>query len=150
MRDESDVWDARRLGLPVYPITSHLLSSLGCPTTLPLFVVLAREISCATDTQHRRIEMADPHAVQAFRIEDLVVALLRVDALLARKVAMRYRGILDPSRLCRRILAEGVVREATRVGLQEVAPDLPREGPSLPSESLLRQDRDGLVVGVRA
>ncbi len=145
-----DVEEARREQLPVYLLTPEIVSAFGYPVRFPPRLLVAREVAQAVDSTFAKIEFASREGVAAPRLEDVIVAMLRVDPLAARALARRNPELLDPQRLLVRVIEEQAQREATFVRLQEVAPAIPRTGDSVPSEALARQDRTNVVVGLRA
>ncbi len=144
-----DVDTARRYGVPVYLLTSELVTALGYPIVFPAQLLVAPEIDGAIDSPFPRIVVRSAEAALRPHIEDLVVALLRIDALAARGLAVRNRASVDPRQLLRRVLQAEMELEATRVNLQELAPAIPRIGTPLPQPLLEEQDRNSVVVGLR-
>jgi hypothetical protein len=150
VRGPEDVEVARSLGLPVYLLTPARAVELGAPTSFRPHLLVAQELDPAVDTDYPRIVIRFGECVRDPRIEDLVVALLSVDPLTARLLAMRNRTFIDPERLACRVIQEGVAAPATRVGLQELARGIPRVGPTWPRGTLEAHDRGHTVTGLRA
>jgi hypothetical protein len=123
---------------------------LGYPVVFPPHLLVARAVEGAVDSSFPRLVVAAPEAALRPGIEDIVVALLRIDALAARGVATRNRASIDPVHLLRRVVQADVEREATWVNLQQFAPAIPKVGTPLPSAQLEEQDRTILVEGLRA
>lgn len=150
VRGPEDVDTARRMGLAVYLLTSGRLRQLGVPVRLRPHLLLAQELDAVVDTEFPRIVFRWGETLRTPRIEELVVALLSVDPLSARLLALRNRAFLDPRRLAERVVQEGVAAPATRVGLQALAPGIPAVGSPWPRRALEQHDRGHTVVGVRA
>lgn len=150
IRGPEDVEVARRLGLPIYLLTPARASELGAPTSFHPHLLVAQELDPAVDTVYPRIVIRFGECIRDPRIEDLVAALLSIDPLTARLLAMRSQTFIDPERLACRVIQEGVAGPATRVGLQELAGGIPRVGPTWPQETLEAHDRGHTVTGLRA
>jgi hypothetical protein len=150
LRTAEDVETARRYGIPVYLLTPELVTGLGYPVVFPPRLLVAQEVTAAVDTSFPRLVVSSTEAVRSPRIEDVIVALLRIDPLAARAVAVRNRRSVEPDQLLRRVVQAEVEGEATRVNLQELAPAIPRIGPVLPVELLREYDATPTVVGLRA
>lgn len=147
LRDARDVLSARRIHLPVSLLTSERVTALGYPIRFPPNLIVGQSLLPALDTSFPTIPFVDERAAGAPEIEDLIVALLSVDTLAARAVALRNRGLVDPIRLLCRVVREQEERRATLVRLQDVAPHIPSVGPPLPRQQLERQDRLNLPRG---
>lgn len=150
LRTAEDVETARRYGVPVYLLTPEVVTGLGYPVVFPPRLLVAQEVDPAVDTSFPRFVVSSPEAVRSLRIEDVIVALLRIDPLAARGVAVRNRSSVEPDQLLRRVVQAELEREATRVNLQELAPAIPRVGRPLPTELLREQDATPTVIGLRA
>jgi hypothetical protein len=148
--NSEDVDVSRRFKIPVYLLTPRLVTSLGYPGTFPEHLLLAREINDAVDCKYPRIVVSAATSVLRPTIEDIVVAMLKIDALAARGVAMRNRPSVEPLSLLRKVIQEDVEREATWVNLQEISPAIPMVGPHLDEALLETQDWTPEVVGLRA
>jgi hypothetical protein len=146
----ADVEVARRCGLAVYLITPERVTELGAATTFQPHLLVAQDLAPAVDTEYPRIVSRNGGCVRDPRIEDLVAALLSVDPLAARLLAMRNQKFIDPERLAHRVVQEGVTGPATRVGLQVLAPVIPRDGIAWPERTLREHDRGHVVTGLRA
>lgn len=145
-----DALEVYRLGAPVFLLTPELVTALGYPITFPPHLLTTRDFATAVDTQFPLIFVASSESARQPTLEDLVVAMLRVDALAARVVAARNRSSLDSLRLLRRVVQAEMEREATLVQLQDFAPLIPRMGKPLRRSQLAKVERDARVVGLRA
>jgi len=145
-----DAREARRLGLPVFILTPEIVTALGYPIDFPPQLLVAHALDPVVDSPLPRILAADSEAARWPTLEDVVVSLLRVDALAARGIAARHRLSIDPVQLLRRVVLAESEAEATWVNLQEFAPSIPRVGPTIPPSQLEEQDRAVQVVGLRA
>jgi hypothetical protein len=150
VRGPDDVAIARSLGLPVHLLTPELATQLGAPTNFRPHLLVAQELDPAVDTEYPRIVIRFGECLRDPRIEDLVAALLSIDPLTARLLAIRNQKFIDPQRLANRVVQEGVAEPATRVGLQELARGIPALGPTWPKRTLEAHDRDHAVTGLRA
>lgn len=145
-----DVLEARRLGAPVFLLTPEVVTALGYPVQFPPQLVVPREAESAIDTSLPRILVASADGARRPALEDVIVALLRIDPLAARGVASRQRVAIDPVRLLRRVVQDELEGEATRVNLQEFAPSIPHVGRPLSPSLLDAQVREAQVLGLRA
>lgn len=145
-----DVDAARRHGVPVYLLTSELVTGLGYPVVFPPHLLVARDVAGAVESSFPRLIIPSNESVLLPSMEDFLVALLRVDALAARGIAVRHRRSIDPDQLLRRVIQAELEREATWVNLQEFAPAIPKVGPTIPARLLVAQDRTPTVIGLRA
>jgi hypothetical protein len=145
-----DVEAARRLGVPVYLLTSELVTALGYPVEFPPHLLVSERMQGAVDSAFPRIVVPSSEAVLRPGIEEVMVALLRIDALAARGVGVRNRTSLRAERLLRRVVQAEAEREATWVNLQEFASAIPKVGSALPQAWLEEQDRASVVEGLRA
>ncbi|MCI4366553.1 MAG: hypothetical protein L3K08_02245 [Thermoplasmata archaeon] len=150
IRGPADVEIARGCGLPVYLLTPGRVAELGIPADFPPHVLIGQELDAAVDTDYPRIIIRYGENLQNLRLEDLVAALLTIDPLTARALAIGNRKFVDPERLARRTVEEGVVGPATRVGLQVLAPSIPKVGPTWSKRTLEEHDRGHSVTGLRA
>jgi hypothetical protein len=148
IRGPADATAARKLGLPVHLVTEELVAAFRFPMTLEPVVVVWDPLLGALQSELRVQSFASRSATLAPRVEDLVIVLLRVDPFAARAVALRNREFVDATRLLERVIEEHVTREATEVGLQEVAPGIPERGARLPARLLAQQDRNAVTVGL--
>jgi len=138
-----DVERARKaLGLPLSLLEPGAVSRLGYPMNFRPRLLVARNIRPLVESKFPTIEFASEEAATTPRIEDLVVAMLHVDTLAARALALRNQ--VEPDYLLQRVLEEHVQRLATLVRLQDVARGIPVVGKALPGDQLLRQDRKNL------
>ncbi|MCI4347239.1 MAG: hypothetical protein L3J97_01305 [Thermoplasmata archaeon] len=142
-----DVEKARQVRQPVSLLTAERITAFGYPMHFPPNLIVARSLLPAVDTVLPTIPFVDDAAARNPEIEDVIVAMLSVDTLAARALALRNRRFVDPVRLMRRVVREEEERRATLVRLQDVAPTIPSIGPALPREQLDRQDRKNLPRG---
>jgi hypothetical protein len=131
-------------------LTSERVTELGAPTKFPPHILVAQELEPALDTDFPRIVSRYGECLHNPGIEDLVAALLTVDPLTARLLATRNRRYIDPVRLALRVVQEGVTGPATRVGLQVLAPGIPKLGPTWSERTLEEHDLGHSVIGLRA
>lgn len=136
IRSEADVDQLRRHGVPALLLTSEWVTKLGYPVRFRPWLVLPEELSSKVSSEFRILLVKDGAALRDPGMEELVTLLLRFDPLAARVVAQRNRRQLDPSELYRRIRNEGLERAATKVRLQEFAPNLPTVGTPLSRDEL--------------
>jgi hypothetical protein len=116
----------RRANLPISILDSRLSEALGHPLSFTPALIAAKELLPILDTGFRTITFTEAEAARSPRIEDFIVAMLRIDTLGARRIARANATVLDPVRLLKRILAEGLEARASRVRLDEFAPGLPK------------------------
>ena len=117
---------ARRARLPVSLLEPETIEKLGYPLSFrPRLLVPSRFVPLV-ETSFRVLTFADEGAARDPSLEDYIVAMLTVDALGARRIAVEHRNEIDPIRLLRRVLAEGLEARAFEVRLDEFAPGLPR------------------------
>lgn len=147
IRSRDDARLARRAGLPVHLVTPEDTAAFGYAMTFPPRLVTARSLAGLVDTPYRVHPMESERDTLHPRLEDLVVVMLKIDPFAARAIALRNPEFIDPVRLLRRALQEGVEREATLVRLQEVCPGLPAVGESLPLNGLQTQDQNNTSAG---
>jgi hypothetical protein len=132
----SDVQRLRRRKVPIYLLTDAWVGESGYPTRFRPWLVAAESIAPFLESTFRVLPVRDPGSVETPGLPELVSYLLRIDPLAARAVALRNRRRISRSELYRRIRNERLEGPATRVRLQEIVPDLPREGEPLPLEDL--------------
>jgi hypothetical protein len=140
VNSKDDVSAARALGLPLYLLEPWLVGALGYPLRFDPLLLVGRRVAGSVDTRLRRVEFHDDEAARAPRLEDVMVALLSIDPLGVRRLAVENRDRVDPVRLLRRILQQGVEARAYRVRLDEFAPGLPAIGRPLPGRELAGED----------
>jgi hypothetical protein len=126
IRSKRDVEIARRAGVPVSLLEPDRIEKLGYPLSFRPRLLVPRQLVPLIDTTYRVLPVADPEAARDPKIEDLVVALLSIDALGARRVAHDHREELDPIRLLKRVLSEDLEARAYEVRLDEFAPGIPK------------------------
>ena len=140
LESPDDVVAARRLGLPVYLLEPPLVAALGYPLRFDPLLLVGRTVTGSVDSRFRRVEFLDDVAAREPRLEDVLVALLSIDPVGARRLAVENRDRLDPVRLLRRVLQQGLEARAYRVRLDEFAPGLPAVGRPIPRSELVRED----------
>lgn len=150
LRLPADVEEARALDLPVYLLTSELTTMLGCANVFPPLLLLGWSLDEATVAPWKRVLFLREESARRPRLEDLAAALLRFNPLIARALLVRNAERVDPHRLLRVVMTEGLEAAATLVRLQEFCPQIPTEGEALPLASLQKQDRNDLVEGLLA
>ncbi len=126
------------------------MTALGYPVQFPPHLLIPRDLEAVVDSALPRILVDSSETARDPGIEDVIAALLSVDSLAARGIAVRHRGSIDARQLLRRVVQSEREAEATRVGLQEFAPGIPLVGRPLPRPQLDAQDRDVQVIGLRA
>lgn len=147
---EADAATARRLGAPVFLLTPEIVTALGYPVVFPPHLLISSDFAPAVDSTFPRIVVPTVPAARPPVMEDVIVALLRIDPLAARGVASRNRASVEPLELLRRVVQAEAEGEATRVNLQEFSALIPRVGSALPQDELEEQDRTTKVIGLRA
>lgn len=143
----TDVRCLRRRGIPVYLVTDEWVTRSRYPVRFEPWLAVPQELSGSLQTHLRLLPVRDWDALRHPGLPELVAWLLKFDPLAARAVAVRNRESLDRLELYRRIRNEGVEREATRVRLQQIVPELPQVGESLPAEDLDWSDRNNPYEG---
>jgi len=143
-----DVTEARRTGIPLHLVSPELVSTFGFPMTFRPTLVIWDELAEVLETPYPVQTFRSRKAAQTPRIEDLIIALLKIDVHAARAVGLRNPEFVNPARLLIRVVEENVEREATEVELQDLAPAIPRDGPSIPRHALEAQDRNNLSIGL--
>jgi len=136
VRSAGDVERLRRHRVPAFLLTSDWVTRSGYPVSFRPWLVLPERLAGSVASDFRTLPIKDEEALRQPGPVELVVLLLKFDPLAARVVARRNRASLNPHELYRRVRNEGLEAPATRVRLQELAPAIPRVGPSLPAEEL--------------
>jgi hypothetical protein len=121
-----DVRLARRAGLPLSLLEPARIERLGYPLSFRPRLLVGRDLLPIVHSRFAVIPFGDADAAREPGIEDLVVAMLSIDPLGARRVARVHRAEIDPIRLLKRVLAENLERRAYEVRLDEFAPGIPR------------------------
>lgn len=111
------------------------ITALGYPMTYPVVTVIP--IDEPSDAS-LVVRFKNREACTLERREDVVVAHLKLEPLVARGMALRCH--LDGDYLTARIIEEGLTRPATFVGLQSKYPAIPVDGPAMDSHLLRRHD----------
>lgn len=146
LRSRDAVEWARRAGVPVYLFHPSVARDLGYPLEFQPRLLVGKSVADALEeTIFRPIVFRDEQAARAPTLEDLVVAMLRIDRLGARRLVRENLGSIDRPRLLKRILAEDAEVLASRVRLDEFVPGLPPAAPipgwRISKEELAGQDR---------
>ncbi|MCI4369283.1 MAG: hypothetical protein ACHP93_05435 [Solirubrobacterales bacterium] len=150
IRTVADVEEARRFGVPIYLLRADRLRELGLAAEFPSHLLVGAVVEGAVESKFPRICFRYSETVSLPRIEDLIVALLRVDPLLARLLLVANQSFVDPSHLSLRVVQEDVAASATQVGFQQFASAVPVVGASIPWPVLQRHDEGHAVRGLRA
>lgn len=125
LRSKRDVAAARRAGLAISLLESAAIAALGYPLSFkPKILVGATEAPTILKSTFKPIVFKDGQAARTPTLEDTVVAMLAIDPLGARRIAVENRQRLDTARLLKRILSENKERLAYRVRLDDFAPGL--------------------------
>lgn len=126
IRSLRDVETARRAGLPVSILDSRTVERLGYPLSFRPRLLIAKPLLPLVETTFRIQVLADEDAAVNPTLEDIVVEMLRIDSLGARRIAHDHAKEIDPLRLLKRILAENLEGRAYEVRLDDYAPGLPK------------------------
>ena len=144
LRSKKDVDAARRVRLALSLLEPEAIASLGYPLSFkPRLLVGESEALAIVETKFKPIVFRHEDAARNPTLEDTIVAMLEVDPLGARRIAVENRDQLDGALLLKRILGEDKERLAYRVRLDDFAPGLPlpRGVRPIPRESLRVEDR---------
>ena len=114
------------------------------------WLAIPERLASAVVSDFRILPVKDEESLRQPGIVELVVLLLRFDALAARVVARRNRRVIDPHELYRRVRNEGLEGPATRVRLQELAPAIPKVGVPLSVSELRWIERNNPALGTPA
>ena len=126
LRSSRDVDEARRAKLALSLLEPKTIANLGYPLSFkPRLLVGEHEAAAIDETRFKPIIFHSESAARDPTLEDTIVAMLMIDPLGARRIAVRNRNSLDGVRLLKRILGEDKERLAYRVRLDEFAPGLP-------------------------
>ena len=132
---------ARRVGLPIYLLEPWVSKALGYPLSFSPRLLVGRAVADAVhSTRFPVISFIDSAAARNPRLEDVIVAMLDIDPLGARRILRLNLDLVDPSRLLKRILVEDREPLSTLVGLQEFVPTLPVVGKTFPASELAEED----------
>jgi hypothetical protein len=145
----TDVGTARGANLPISMFDSKRSEMLGHPLIFKPVLLVGKEYLPIIETGFRTISFADAEAARSPAIEDFIVAMLWIDTLGARRIAKKNSAIIDPVRLLRRIIVEGLEARAHRVRLDEFAPGLPapRGVKPIAKNALAAEDGRSFVEG---
>jgi hypothetical protein len=146
VRTANEVDVLRRHHVPAFLLTSERVTRSGYPVRFQPWLVVPEALSDKVSSEFRILPVKDSDALRDPGVVELVTLLLRFDPIAARVVAVRNRRAIDPNELYRRVRNEGLERAATKVRLQEFAPALPRDGPSLPRAELRWIERNNPPV----
>jgi hypothetical protein len=144
---EEDADSANNASIPLFALTSDTITALGYPVRFPSQLVVARSILRAVETRFRTISFVSEEAALRPRIEDVTLAFSNVDPIAARVVLERNRADVDPEYLLKRVLSENLEARATYARFFDLAPALPRVGPSISVKSLEREFRKNPPTG---
>lgn len=126
IRSKADVEIARRAGLPLSLLEPERIESLGYPLSFRPRLLIPTQLERMVETRFRPLVLTDAEAARNPTLEDLVVAMLRIDALGARRIAHEHQNEIDSLRLLKRVLAENLEGRAYEVRLDQYAPGIPR------------------------
>lgn len=143
-----DVLIARRSGVPVYLLEPWVVEALGYPLSFRPRLLVSKSDSCALMSNFIKIEFLDVQSVMRPHIEDVVVAMLKIDPIGARRLVRENLARVDTGRLLKRILQEDVEPLASRVRLQDYVPDLPIVGRCLNKGEIRRADQKLYSEGI--
>jgi len=147
IRDEDDAESAHRDGVPLFLLESSTVTAMGCPMRFPPQLVVARSIQPAVESPFRQIGFISEAATLNPRVEDVAVALLDLDPVIARVLLERNKDAVRPDYLLKRVLTENKERLASWVRFFDLADSLPRVGKSIPAENLAREFGKNLPAG---
>lgn len=99
---------------------------LGYPLSFRPRLLIAKPLLPLVETTFRVQVVSDEAAAGNPTLEDIVVEMLRVDPLGARRIALAHAERIDSLRLLKRVLAENLESRAYEVRLDEFAPGLPK------------------------
>lgn len=149
LRTDKDILLARRGGVPVYLFEPWLSEALGYPLSFRPRLLVARDvIGAIAESAFPLLPFVDAEAARYPKVEDLIVAMLAIDPLGARRILRANSDRVDRVRLLRRIVREGVEEKATYARLQDLVPNLPTVGQSLPAREIRAQDAKGYSRGL--
>ena len=123
---KEDVETARKAGLPLSLLEPERIEQLGYPLSFRPRLLLPAMLEPLVETTFRPLVLTDPEAARNPTLEDLVVAMLWIDALGARRIAHAHRSEIDSLRLLKRVLAENLEGRAYEVRLDQFAPGIPK------------------------
>ncbi len=142
-----DVDRVRRFKLPIFVVREDQLEMLGYPMRLAPLVVAARVLEPALRSDLRVVTFVSEEAARRPRLEDLLVAILKVDPIAARALLERNRDLLDLAYLTKRVYQEDLEPAATAVRFQDVL-DLPPAGEVPAAAAIERLARANWPKGV--
>jgi hypothetical protein len=122
----NEVEPIRRTGLPISVFSPEKSEELGYPLEFKPRVIIAKELRSAVDTSLPIVSFADTEAAKNPKLEDYIVAMLRIDLIGARRITSVNREKIGNARLLKRVLQENLESQAYRVRLDEFAPGLPQ------------------------
>jgi hypothetical protein len=147
IRNEEDAERANRDGVPLFALESRTVTAMGCPMRFPTQLVVAKSIQPAVESPLRQIEFISEQATLNPRVEDIAVALLDIDPVIARVLLERNRDAIRPDYLLKRVLTENKERVASWVRFFDLAESLPRVGKSISEVNLAREFGKNLPAG---
>lgn len=150
LRSREDVETARRCGAPLYLVEPWISEALGYPLSFRPRLIVAREwVPTISESGYPLLPFHDSSAARNPLLEDLVVALLRIDPLGARRVVRENRRWVNDRRLVQRVYREGVEGEAAEVRLDDFVPGLPSAPRRLSRRELNDEDKKEYARGLR-
>lgn len=126
IRSRADVATARRAGLPLSLLEPRTVEALGYPLHFRPCLLLHQPLVSLVETTFRSLTFVDPEAARHPGLEDIIVAMLSIDALGARRIAHDHQPEIDPTRLLKRVLAENQEGRAYEVRIDQFAPGIPK------------------------
>jgi hypothetical protein len=121
-----DVETARQAHLPISILEPKVIEALGYPLTFRPRLLIPSPLLPLIETTYRIQIVADAEAARDPKIEDIIVEMLRIDVLGARRIAFDHRREIDPTRLLKRVLVENLEGRAHEIRLGDYAPGLPK------------------------
>jgi hypothetical protein len=146
LRNREDVETARKAGVPISLLEPTEIHSLGYPLSFKPRLLVAESIAgTIAESVYRPLRFADAESAIRPKIEDLVIAMLRIDPLGARRIVRMNRSRIDRKLLLKRILQEDAEAAASSVRLDEFVPALRETSPTrvwrMSKEALAAEDR---------
>lgn len=126
IRSRSDVQRARNANVPVSLLEPATVAALGYPLQFkPRLILAAAEAASLAESPFKLLVFQSAEGARNPTLEDTIVAMLSIDPLGARRIALANRERVDGVRLLKRIFQENLEGRAYRVRLGEFAPGLP-------------------------
>jgi hypothetical protein len=140
LNSKADVEKAVKARVPVYLLDPSEVAQLGYSWSFKPKLLVSKAFADAVESRFQKLVLRDGESLPNPTLEDLVVAMLKVNRLGARQMVRNNLSRLDKTRLLERVLVEKVLPLATRVRLNDFVPGLPVSGPALPKSELRRED----------